>query len=86
MPLGFLAKKKDEMFMEGHNCNNCIWGKVETYTECGYDYLPYERKIYYCLLSRHLISKDYVSGEGLYGKSYCRDVIGTEGCKWKEKV
>ena len=81
-----IKKKKDEMFAEGHNCNNCIWGKIETYT--GYDYIgmPYERKQYYCLLSKHLISKDYVSGEGLYGKTYCEDVIGTEKCKWERKT
>ena len=83
-----IKKKKDEMFAEGHNCNNCIWGQVETYKTFDYTtWLSCEIKEYYCLLSKHLISKDYVSGGGLYSNPrYCKDVIGTEKCKWKEKV
>ena len=82
-----IKKKKDEMFAKGYNCNNCIWEKIETYKD--YDYLlgmSHIRKRYYCFLSRHLISKNYVSGEGLYGKTSCKDVIGTKKCKWKRKV
>jgi len=81
-----IKKKKDEMFAEGHNCNNCIWGEVETYRDYDYYGIPCTRKRYYCLLSRHLISKNYVSGEGLYGRTYCEDVIGTKKCKWESKT
>ena len=78
-----INKKKDEMFAAGHSCDNCIWSEIEDHKTYDYAGILHTRKKYYCLLSRHLVSKDYISGKGIYRNHYCEDIIGTEQCKWE---